>query len=1072
MASVWRAVHREQGVPSAVKVLGARSTPSLAEALRQEIRAMARLEHPHIVGVFDQGTVDADAAALSGGRLAEGSPWVALEFVDGQTLGQLYRTLDWLTLATILTQLLDALAHAHAAGVIHRDLKLSNVLYGPHGVKLMDFGIAYALQQHEDALLDQPIHAGTPRYMPPEQLNERVEDQGPWTDLFALGVLAWRLASHTSPFPEDLSRSRQAKVRGHFETFIPRFALPSGFPGWCARLLCPRPADRFASAPEAAHALLEVIDRTMDATPDEPIELVLPPTDPLPFPRTWRSPHAWRRPVELVGCGLRLFGLRDARFTGRVGVRDRLWAHLEQVHTHRYSRTAVLRGPSGYGKTSLATWLGRRAMEVGVARMFRARWTDEVQPGLPGLVARHLRCLGQPLAVVRSRVEGHLGRRAEPGEARRLLQLLCPGELEDGEEALSTEERYQVVTRTLARLTGGGTAVLLFDDAHVNPEAFHYAAWLQQHPEDHPFLVLLTVQEEGLATRTASNIALQELVAQRRTRTYTIGPLAMEDQMAVIQGLLRLEPALTERIARRTEGNPLFARQLLDDWVGRDLLELSVDGFRLRNALEARLPDSLAEVWHARVEGLLSGCPEHRIPLELAAVLGSVVDDREWVLVCQARGFDAPDALRATLQRLHLANAEAEGWSFIHGMLREAILQSAKNAGRLDQHHRTVAHAIARSGGAAVRIGKHLLMGQAGVEAIDPLEMGAEEATRSGDYEEALRLLRARATLMRQVRFPPHDQRWGRGWVLFAELLARLDRWEEAAEYAEQARAEAREHGWGRVEVEALMLLVENRSVTDLPRARDLLERAYEVANTPGNEDTLAPVCLLAAEVHRRSGDLVGSLLFGRRSLAHVLRSGGLRRSRCEIAIAQTLIKLDQLEDAARHVDRAEALADRQGHPFDRAVCAYLRASIGRQSGDLDAAERAYREATDRFAALGDGNAWSMRAHLGIVLAERGAIDEARTMFQLVLRTRSQLGDLLAHLGSLLCTADEPDPRGFGNHVRAVERFVQRGWCDPLAARIVERAAGRASRAGYPQRARVLLGLSYRQRERLSCRGS
>lgn len=1069
---MWRAVHREQGVPSAVKVLGARSTPSLAEALRLEIRAMARLEHPHIVSVFDQGTVGQAAADASDGHLAVGSPWVALEFVDGKTLGQLYRTLDWPTLATILSQLLDALAHAHAAGVIHRDLKLSNVLYGDQGVKLMDFGIAYALQQHEDATCQQPIHAGTPRYMPPEQLNERVEAQGPWTDLFALGVLAWRLASHTSPFPEDLSRSKTAKTRGHFETFIPRFPLPSGFPGWCARLLCPRPGDRFASAPDAAFALEEVIERTIDAVPDEPIELALPPTDPPPFPRTWRPNHAWRRPVELVGCGLRLFGLRDAPFIGRVALRDRLWGHLQQVHQNGLPRTVILRGPSGYGKTSLASWLGRRAAELGAGLTLRTRWTDEVQPGLPGLLARHLRCLGQPAAVVRTRIDAHLGHHSEPGEARRLLQLLCPSEQEDDEDALSTEERYQVVTRALTRIASGRVVIVQFDDAHVNPEAFNYAAWLHEHRTDQRILLVLTVQEEGLATRAASSIALQELTTLRRTRSYTVGPLAMEDQLDFIQGLLRLEPSLTERIARRTEGNPLFARQLLDDWVARDLLELSVDGFRLKNALDAGLPESLAQIWHDRVEGLLDGREDHRIPLELAAILGSYVDDREWGLVCEALGTHAPNALISTLQRLHLAKRDGDGWSFIHGMLREAILHSANQAGRLETHHLLVARTLRAAGGAAIRVGKHLLLARAGVEAIDPLEIGAEEATRSGDYEEALRLLRARATLMRQVRFPPSDRRWGRGWVAFAELLARLDRWEEAAEYAEQARSEAKDRKWGRVEVEALMLLVENRSVTDLQRARALLERAYEVAGTPGNEDTLAPVCLLAAQVHRRSGDLVGSLLYGRRSLAHVLRSGGLRRSRCEIEIAQTLIKLDQLDDAERHVDRAEQLAERQGHPFDRAVCAYLRASIGRASGRLEAAEIAYREATDRFSALGDGNAWSMRAHLGIVLAERGELEEARKMFQLVLRTRSQLGDLLAHLGSLLCTAGEPDPRGFGNHVRAVERFVQRGWCDPLAARIVESAAGRASRAGYPGRARVLLGLSYRQRERLSTRGS
>lgn len=1072
MASVWRAVHREQGVPAAVKVLGARANAGLADALRAETRAMARLEHPHIVSVFDQGEVDARAAALSDDRLAVGSPWVAMELVEGVTLGKLYRNLRWPTLATLLVQLLEALAHAHAAGVVHRDIKLTNILWGPDGAKLMDFGIAYAMRQHEEQGRVHTLHAGTPRYMAPEQLAERLDDQGPWTDLFAVGVLAWRLSSRSAPFPDDAQKAREAKQRGHFEPFVPRFALPSGFPGWCARLLSPRPEDRFSHAADAVHHLFDIVERTVDAAADEATEIVLPPRDPPPVPRTWRPATHWRRPVELVGCGLRLFGLRDAPFIGRHGLRDALWKSLHSaVHT-RTPRVVVLRGPSGYGKSSIARWLARRAEEVGAATSLRTRWSDEVQPGLPGLLARRYRCLGLPADGVRERVQHHLANvrpTPPPGEAGRLVQLLCPGEPlgPDGEE-LTTDDRFGLVTRAIQRSAQQRAAVVWFDDAHANPESFVYPLSMLGTP-DLPILFVLTVQEEALVGSTSATIALEELTSQPGVSTFNVGKLRLEDQRELVQGLLRLEPSLADRVARRTDGNPLFASQLLEDWVSRDLMELSVDGFRLRDTLAASLPESLGQVWNGRVSSLLEETdPTFGLALELAATLGSYVDREEWALVCEAAGTAAHDALLEALLQRHLATLEAGGWHFIHGMLREAILQRAGREGRLSGHHLLVGRTLSGRPGVAVRVGRHLLQGAAGFEAIDPLEDGAEEATRSGDYEEAMRLLRARTALMRQLKTPPTDARWGRGRVALAEILARLDRWEEAAGYAEQAAADAREHGWARVEVEALMLLVENRSVTDLGRARDLLERAFDVAERPGNEDTLAAVYLLASEVHRRSGDLHGALLTARRALAHLVRAGGIRRARVEIAIVQTLLKLGKLEDAQRHLHRAEQLADRQQHPFDQAVCAYLRANLGRIRGDLATAEEGYREATDRFAALGDANAWTMRAYLGVVLAQRGDVAAAEELFKLVLRSRSQLGDLLAHLGSLLCTADAVDPLPFGSHVKAVERFVQRGWCDPLAAEIAEDAAKRAYRAGFAQRARILLGLSHRQRERLA----
>jgi serine/threonine protein kinase/tetratricopeptide (TPR) repeat protein len=1091
MASVWRAVHRDQGVPAAVKVLTHRfGGRELADALRAEIRAVALLNHPRIVSVFDQGEVDAKAAAASRGVLQRGSPWVALELVEGGTLSTLYKDLQWPTLHRVLQQLLDALAHAHAAGVVHRDIKLANVLVSTRqaGIKLTDFGIAYAMRSHEDGTLTEAIQAGTPRYMAPEQIHGRLAEQGPWTDLYAVGVMAWRLASGLSPFPDDDEAGLVAKAKGEFAPFHARFPVPDGFPGWCARLMRPSPAERFAAAADALFSLDRLGPAPSDpptqptvigvVPPPQPLPLIEPPAVPAPLPRTWRTTDGWRRPVELVGCGLRLFGLRGGQVVGRMALRDSLWDSLLAVHADGRPRVVVLRGPSGYGKSSLAGWIGRRAEEVGGGVALRTSWEEDAHAGLAGMISRRLRCVGANATVLRAQITAHLGRSGEssPREARLLLQLLAPSEARKGEPdvepsgpralrqsaELGQEERFELVTRAIARLARMRPAVVHFDDAHANPEAFAFPRALLDRTDAPPVLFVLTVQEEAIAGNHAARSALAALTAHPRSRVLSVGALPLEDQVDFVQGLLRLEPGLAARVAKRTEGNPLFASQLLDDWVSRDLLELSVDGFRLKNPLDASLPGSLADVWHRRVEALLEAThPHFRVPLEIAAALGSAVDTAEWLAICRRAGWTAPTSLVDELLARHLAVVEGEGqWRFVHGMLREAILKSAGASGRLQSHHRAVAEHLVQRGGAAVRIGRHLLQAHAGAEAIDPLEEGAEQATASGDYDEALHLLRARAALLRGSNVPRSDERWGRGWVAQAELLARLDRYEESAALARQACAEAREHDWPRVEVEALMLLVENRSATDLPGAQSLLERAYEVAVQPGSEDTLAAVCLLASQVARRSGDLEGALHHAKQALQHVLTHGGLRRSRCEVELAQTLIKLGRLDEARRHVDRAEQLSTRHDQRFDAAVCAYLRAAIGRARGDLTEAKRGYRDATDHFTALGDGNAWAMRAHLGLVLAEQGSHDEARRLFQQVLASSSQVGDLLAHLGSLLSGADDVDPQAFRDHAEAVKRFVDRGWCDPLVARVLDLAANRSAKGWFPpssQGARALV---------------
>jgi len=1090
MASVWRAIHREQGVPAAVKVLTRRfASKDKAEALRAEIRAVAMLDHPRIVTVFDQGEIDARAARISGGLFQEGSPWLALELVQGGTLAQLYPDLHWRTLYSVIVQLLEALAHAHASGVIHRDIKLANVLVcnATAGIKLTDFGISYALGSHEEGEIHNAMDAGTPRYMAPEQIFGRLGEQGPWTDLYALGVLAWRMATGNTPFPEDYDEAALAKARGEFGPFYERFPVPEGFPGWCARMMSPFPADRFATAPDALFALRNVGPERYSADPatgptilasdsslPPPLEIIRPPNTPAPLPRSWRTSTNWQRPVELVGCGLRLFGLRGVRLVGRQHFRDHMWQALADVHADHRPRVLILRGPAGYGKSSLAGWIGRRAEEVGGAVSLRTSWTDESFAGLPGLIARKLRCMTPDAAVVRAQIAAHLRRRREtsPIEARQLLQLLAPQESKKQREVveLDQNERFELVTRAVHRFAATRPAILHFDDAHANPEAFAYPLSLLDRHDAPPVLFVLTVQEEALAELHSSRAALAGLVAHERVRVIEIGALPLEDQVDFVRGLLHLEPALAARVAKRTEGNPLFASQLLDDWVSRDLLELSVDGFRLRDPLQASLPNSLTEVWHDRVEALLDAThPHFRVPLEIAACIGSAVPIEEWRAVCESAGWDADESLVEELLARHLATLDGdEQWRFVHGMLREAILKSCARAGRMQSHHRAIADMLTRTGGAAVRIGKHLLQAHAGSEAIDPLEEGAEQATANGDYNEALHLLRARSALMRQVRIPRRDERWGRGWIAQAELLARLDRWREAEQLTQQALNESRDNDWPRVEVEALMLLVENRQATDLKRANRLLERAYQVAVQPGNEDTLAPVCLLASQVARRSGDLEGALVSAKQALTHLMSHGGMRRSRCEVDVAHTLIKLGRLDDATRHIRRAEQLAKRQNNDFDAAVCAYLRASIGRARGNLDDAARGYRDATDRFSVLGDANAWAMRAHLGLVLAEQGEVDQARSLFRVVFRSQTQVGDLLAHLGSILTSADDVDRKAFAEHFGAVKRYIQRGWCDPLVARFVDMAASRASKAGFTRRAKYLRALSVHQRKRLA----
>lgn len=331
-AVVWRATHDAGGAEAAVKVLAGRyaAHPAVRSAFAHEIRALARLDHPAIATVFDLGNVDRAAAEASKGALPQGAPWLALELASGGSLADDWNhPTSWEELETLLHALLGALAHAHARGVLHRDLKPPNLLVrtaqdGRQGPMIADFGIAAALGAAPPRGLER---AGTPKYCPPEQLDGDWRSFGPWTDLYALGATAWRLVSGGG------------ERRG---ALAPRFDVPQELEPWLRRMLAPDPLRRFRCAAEARQAL--------------------------PRGRR-RGPRRWPLSAPMVAAGLPLLGLRQPPTLGRTDARRRLRAALRAVEVAGTPRTAAVIGPAGVGRSTLLRWLGEEARESGVAEV-------------------------------------------------------------------------------------------------------------------------------------------------------------------------------------------------------------------------------------------------------------------------------------------------------------------------------------------------------------------------------------------------------------------------------------------------------------------------------------------------------------------------------------------------------------------------------------------------------------------------------------------------------------------------------------------------------------------------------
>jgi len=190
MSVVYRAYDRTLRRFVALKVLHQQGMlhPVLQERFDREGKIMAGLSHPNVVSIHDMGE-------------QEGRSYIAMELVAGRTLEGILagRFMPLRSLLEILHQVAQGVAHAHAHGVIHRDLKPGNILVTPSGqAKVTDFGIAH-LMQSEMRLTDSGASLGTPFYMAPEQIRGASASVNERTDVYALGAILYEMVAGAPP---------------------------------------------------------------------------------------------------------------------------------------------------------------------------------------------------------------------------------------------------------------------------------------------------------------------------------------------------------------------------------------------------------------------------------------------------------------------------------------------------------------------------------------------------------------------------------------------------------------------------------------------------------------------------------------------------------------------------------------------------------------------------------------------------------------------------------------------------------------------------------------------------------
>lgn len=726
-----------------------------------------------------------------------------------------------------------------------------------------------------------------------------------------------------------------------------------------------------------------------------------------PVPSTWHQPEQSVDEHRWIGPGLELFAMREFPFVGREKERDTLWQHLQDIQQENTVCAVVVHGAVGTGKSRIVEWFCRRAHEIGGATVLKTHHTQLYGPdeGPTGMLARYLRCRGLSHRAVLNRVKAELQNQyiTDWAECHAVTELLVATGAHDDDGNHSTvrlqspKERHAVVRRFLERLSHERPVIVWLDDIHWSLESLDFVRSMLQTSVDEKarILLIVTAQDAALANTTAQASLMDTILEDDRTNDITLPPLSLREQTHLVGELLDLDEDLTYQIVSRTQGNPLFAMQLVSDWVQRGLLERGKHGLCLKSGEDLSLPKDILETWSSRIDQLLASLSkDDEVALEVAAVMGQEVVENIWQDICGRLAIQPSDSLLDTLFEHHLAYREPDidptVWNFRHGMICETIKKRAHNAGRWQQIHRCCAETETTHPlwDVIERRGRHFMLAGEGSTALDYLMRSGRVHAEKGEFRQAFTVLK---NCDKAISISPgknDDRRDADVQLLRIRVLSGLRRSQEGEDLAMEVENTAQKHGWEFLRLEAMLLRA--RCIQGRGRNAEcwaIYEENLLLAEKGGHQALAAEVRGWMGQHKNHAGDIEGASEYFLEAVnAYETMGKPSDGVRFRYGLACVEYELNNMSAARSHLQMAQQSYEARGDRAGIALCIHMLGEFERHDGDMEKAALRYEEAGEMFRAVGAGNETISWATLALVRILQEQYRPARNLLNRCLR--------------------------------------------------------------------------------------